>query len=91
MQTTNHSDLKEELILTLDYVHNLFIRNEDSQALKELDPVLQKMGSLVEEMPALVQETFQQLLLQALKFLETKDYVRLMDVLIFEIKPLFKD
>lgn len=91
MQTTNNSKPKEDIIRTLDNIRDLFIHNEDSLALKELDPVLQKMENVAQEMPALAQGPFRQLLLQALKCLETKDYIRLMDILIFEIKPLFND
>lgn len=91
MQTTNKSGRKEEIILALDYIRELFIRNEDSLALKELDPVLQKMESVAQKLPVVAQEKFRRLLLEALKCLETKDYVRLMDILIFEINPLFND
>ncbi|WP_088187764.1 hypothetical protein [Desulfosporosinus sp. FKA] len=86
-----NDQLKEDLFLTLDYIRNLFIRNEDEAALKELDSLFQKMECMIQEMTVRVQETIRQLLLQASKSLETKDYVRLMDILIFEVKPLLKD
>jgi len=86
---TNNSEFKENIMTTLDYIRDLFIRSEDSLALRELDPVLQKMEIMAQKIPSLSQRMFQQGLLQALKCLETKNYVRLMDILIFEIKPLF--
>jgi len=85
----NNSEYKENIMLTLDYIRDLFIRSEDSLALKELDPVLQKMEIAAQEMPTAAQEIFQRGLLRSLQCLENKDYVRLIDILIFEIKPLF--
>lgn len=91
MKTADDLELKENTDFNLDYIRDLYICNEDSLALKALDPVLRKMESRAQEMPSLTQEVFRQLLIQALQCLETKDYVRLMDILIFEIKPLFNN
>ncbi|KLU65875.1 hypothetical protein DEAC_c19110 [Desulfosporosinus acididurans] len=90
MQNTNNEEREPELILTLDYIRELFIHNEDSMALQELECVFQRLEVIAQEMPVLAQGTFQQLLLRSLKYLEAKDYVRLSDVLIYEIKPLLK-
>ena len=91
MQTTNNLESKKSINIKLNYIRDLFIRNEDSLALKELDPVLQKMESVAQGIPAPAQEMYRQLLLQALQCLETKNYVRLIDILIFEINPLFNN
>ncbi|MGC7870267.1 hypothetical protein ACPUYX_01920 [Desulfosporosinus sp. SYSU MS00001] len=88
---THQTQAKEELFQKLDNIHKLFICNEDSLALKELDPVLKRMESKAEGMNPDEQETLQQLLLQSLKCLKDEDYVRLTDILIYEIKPMLKD
>jgi hypothetical protein len=90
MLTTDNSEVKVELVLTLEYIRDLFIRNEDGLALQELNIVLQKMESIAQEMAAQEGEILRQLLLQSLNCLETKDYVQLADILIFEIKPFLK-
>ncbi|AFM42728.1 hypothetical protein Desaci_3847 [Desulfosporosinus acidiphilus SJ4] len=88
MRKIKNSAHNAELFLTLDYIRELFIRNEDSQALQEIEHVLQGLENIAQKKSALMQKTFQQLLIQSIKCLETKDYVRLTDILIYEIKPL---
>jgi hypothetical protein len=89
MQASNNPERNEDIISKLDYIRDLFIRNEDDLALKELDPVLEKMGIVAQEMSVSHHGVIQQGLVETLHCLKTKDYVRLMDILIFEIKPLF--
>lgn len=91
MQATNNSERKEDLVHTLDHIRDLFISSDDNLALKELDPVLGKIEIVAQKMPAYQQRVFQSGLLETLDCLKTKDYVRLMDILIFEIKPLLND
>lgn len=91
MQEIKNSERDQDIIRSLDYIRDLFIRNEDSLALHELDSVLEKMETMSKKMHLPQHEVFQQEIAKTIHCLETRDYVRLMDILIFEIKPLFTD
>ncbi|HVJ50751.1 hypothetical protein [Desulfitobacterium sp.] len=88
MQTSNNVEHNEDISNKLNYIRDLFICNEDNLALQELDSILKKMEIAAQELPISRYAEFKRELLETIHCLENKDYVRLMDILIFEIKPL---
>ena len=69
-------------------IGQLFAQNEDSQALQELELMLEFVIGYIRSISETRQNVLQGLLSKALSAMENKDYVRLSDLVEYGIIPL---
>lgn len=87
MDQTNFYALKQDLILRIEEMAKLFVRNEDTDALNKLDSVTNALSSLSHHLSTGEVSRLRSHIAQMFQCLENKDYVRLSDILMYELKP----
>lgn len=81
----------EELLIQLQEIADMFYQNRLESGIAKLPNFVQELNTYLMQLPLEVQGTCLLLVKNVMEAMETKEYVLLADVLVFELQPFIED